>query len=175
MIQPHQVQLRQRRIAVNKQQAGNDRRKAEAEKLWAKRKPEIEWLYNVQQFPQAKIAEYFSVTLAGIQKVMKRLGIKPRTRANVGKRNGNFRDGKSSRLYRTVITKDKCRKCDATDDLGIHHKNDDHYDNRLENLEVLCNSCHMSETKRKWWAAKKAGLKTPKSNGPVGWDRKSKL
>ncbi len=132
-------------------------------------------LYNVQQFPQAKIAEYFSVTLAGIQKVMKRLGIKPRTRANVGKRNGNFRDGKSSRLYRTVITKDKCRKCDATDDLGIHHKNDDHYDNRLENLEVLCNSCHMSETKRKWWAAKKAGLKTPKSNGPVGWDRKSKL
>jgi len=156
---------------VNKQQAGNEKRKAEALNLWMGRKAEIEWLYSIQQFPQAKIAEYFSVTLAGIQKVMKRLEIKPRTKANIGKRNGRYKDGSQSRVYRTVITKDKCSKCQVTEDLGIHHKNDDHYDNRLENLEVLCNSCHMSETKRKWWSAKNAGMPTPKSNGPVGWTR----
>lgn len=156
---------------MNKQQAGNEKRRKAAAAIWDKRRAEIEWLYLSQQFPQQAIADYFGVTLAGIQKAMKRLGIRPRSRANVGKRNGRYRDGSQSRLYRVMVVKDKCSKCPATTDLGIHHKNDDHYDNRLENLEVLCNSCHMRETKRKWWAAKKAGKPLPKSNGPVGWSR----
>lgn len=156
---------------MNKQQAGNEKRKQAAELAWTKRRAEIEWLYQTQMWPQQKIAEYFGVTLAGIQKVMKRLEIKPRTRANIGTRNGRFKDGSQSRLYRVMVVKDKCRKCGVTETLGIHHKNDDHYDNRLENLEVLCNSCHMSETKRKWWKAKRAGEPLPKSNGPVGWTR----
>jgi hypothetical protein len=141
---------------------------------WDKRKEEIEYLYFVCDMSQEQIAEYFGSHQAMIGRVMHRLGIK---RLSVGRRCGSshnqFKDGKSTVLYRTLIQKDRCRKCGATENLGIHHKNDDHYDNRLENLEVLCNSCHMSETKRKWWAAKKAGLPTPKSNGPVGWERRS--
>lgn len=156
---------------MNKQQAGNDKRKKAAKVVWEKRRTEIEWLYLNQQWSQEKIADYFCVSLAAIQKVMKRLDIKPRPRATAGKRNGRYKDGSQSRLYRVMVEKDKCRKCGTTEDLGIHHKNDDHFDNRLENLEVLCNPCHMSETKRKWWAAKRAGLPTPKSNGPVGWKR----
>lgn len=156
---------------MNKQQAGNEKRRKAAAKVWEGRRAEIEWLYHSQQWSQAKVAEYYGITLAAIQKVMKRLGITTRSRANVGKRNGRYKDGSQSRLYRVLVEKDKCRKCGATEDLGIHHKNDDHFDNRLENLEVLCNSCHMSETKRKWWAAKKSGKPLPKSNGPVGWSR----
>jgi IS30 family transposase len=140
---------------------------------WDARKEEIEYLYFQQNMSQKQIAEYFGSHQTLIGRVMRRLGIE---RLSVGRRAGpanhKYKDGKSSRLYRTVITKDKCRKCGTTDDLGIHHKNDDHYDNRLENLEVLCNRCHMSETKRKWWAAKKAGLPTPKSNAPQGWNRR---
>jgi 5-methylcytosine-specific restriction endonuclease McrA len=156
---------------MNRQQAGNQKRQKAAERLWEKRRAEVEWLYLDQQWSQEKIARYFGVALAGIQKAMKRLGIKSRPRANLGSRNGRYKDGKQTRLYRTLIQKDKCSVCEATETLGIHHRNGDHYDNRLDNLQVLCNSCHMRETKRLWWKAKKAGLPTPKSNGPVGWLR----
>ncbi len=140
---------------------------------WDDRKEEIEYLYYVQDMSQKQIAEYFGADQSYIYVLMKRMGFKSLGR---GRRKGaghyKFKDGKWNRDYRKVIDKDKCRLCGATENLGIHHRNDDHYDNRIENLEVLCNSCHMSETKRKWWAAKKAGEPTPKSNGPVGWGRK---
>jgi hypothetical protein len=152
-----------------RQQAGNLRRSQEAAAVWADRKAEIERLYHVEGWPQSRLAEHYGVTLAGIQKAMKRLDIRPRSRANAGQKNGRYRDGRHSRIYRTMIEKTHCRRCGATETLGIHHVNGDHYDNRQENLMVLCNSCHMSEEKRAWWAAKKAGLPTPKSNGPVGW------
>jgi hypothetical protein len=152
-----------------RQQAGIRRKSANAAKIWESRKAEILWLYNDQNWSTTKMAEYFEVSQAGMCKAMKRLGIQSRGRGRAGSQNGRFKDGSQSRMYRKMITKDKCRKCGTVEDLGIHHKNDDHYDNRLENLEVLCNPCHMSITKRKWWKAKKAGIKLPKSNGPVGW------
>ena len=71
---------------MNNQQAGNEKRKQEAAKIWDARKAEIEWLYNDQEYSQANVATYFDVSLAAIQKVMKRLEIKPRPRANYGKR-----------------------------------------------------------------------------------------
>ena len=141
----------------------------QAKRTWDARKPEIVFLYHQQGWSMEKIARYFKVSQTGMSKAMRRLGIQSRGRGRRGNENGRYKDGSQSRGYRTVITKDKCKRCGAMDDLGIHHKNDDHYDNRLENLEVLCNPCHMSITKRKWWKAKKAGLKLPKSNGPVGW------
>lgn len=38
--------------------------------------------------------------------------------------------------------KDACERCGATAKLMVHHKNEDRYDNRLENLETLCRRCH---------------------------------
>ncbi len=140
--------------------------------VWDGRKEEMEYLYHVARLSQGQIAAYFGVAYAMVQKVMDRLGIARRGKGRSGREHYNFKTGLHNRDYRKIITKDRCRLCGATTDLGIHHKNDDHYDNRLENLEVLCNPCHMSETKRKWWAAKKAGLPLPKSNGPTGWTRK---
>lgn len=156
------------------QRAGVATRPQPTREKWDSRKAEIEYLYNTQGMSQTRIAEYFGVNLVVVQRVMKRLGIASKSKGRGGRQHYRFKTGLHVRDYRKAITKDKCRKCGATEDLGIHHKNDDHFDNRLENLEVLCNSCHMSETKRKWWAAKKSGKPLPKSNGPVGWRRKSR-
>ena len=137
---------------------------------------------------QAAIAEMAGTYQALIQRRLKEAGFQCRDFATAhklayktgrhkpvhlrGKLHGNYKHGKSSVVYRTVIPKEKCHRCGTTENLGIHHKNDNHYDNDPKNLEVLCVSCHLSITKKKWWAAKKAGLPTPKSNAPMGWKRK---
>jgi hypothetical protein len=154
-------------------QQSRNRRVSEAfNELWRSREEEVRWLYEALGWTQQKVAEYYDDHLRMVQVAMARLGIKSRPKGQRGAAHHNFKGGWHNRDYRKLVTKDRCRLCGATETLGIHHRNDDHFDNRLENLEVLCNSCHMSETKRKWWAAKKAGLPTPKSNGPVGWRRK---
>lgn len=80
-----------------------------------------------------------------------------------------WKGGESKRDYRKVIKKVKCANCGSKLNLGIHHKDFDHYNNKPENLEVLCVSCHMSLHKQIYWDAIHAGKKPPKSNGPVGW------
>lgn len=45
----------------------------------------------------------------------------------------------------------KCESCGYDknlDILGIHHKNHNHFDNRLENLAVLCANCHSIQHKK---------------------------
>ena len=147
------------------------RPKANSDK-WNARKAEIEYLYFNQDMSQEQLAAYFGVCLAMIQKVMKRLSI-PRLPSGRRRRRTHYKfiDGKWNRDYRKLIVKDKCRMCSTTKTLLIHHKNDDHYDNRLENLEILCNPCHLGLHRRKWWIAKKKGFPLPKSNAPVGWNR----
>ena len=58
----------------------------------------------------------------------------------------------SSRLLKKLlkegIKEKKCERCGLTEWLGeeipleLHHKNGNHYDNRLENLQILCPNCH---------------------------------
>ena len=155
-----------------KSQAGNRRHAAEAMARWNARREEIAWLSSVQELSQDQIAAYYAVTQGLVGRWMRRLGIPTRrTGAQPGRLNPRYKDGSQSRQYRLVIVKDKCAKCGDTKALGIHHVNGDHYDNRLANLQVLCNSCHMSQTKRLWWKAKREGLPLPHGNGPVGWKR----
>jgi len=126
-------------------------KKTEADALWLPRKALLKWLYNDQQWSHSQIADYFGVSQPGIGKVMRRLGITARGNANYGVRNGRYKDGKQSRLYRQMIEKDVCEKCNAVDDLVIHHRDGDHYNNKLSNLCVLCGSCHNSYHKKLWW------------------------
>ncbi len=87
-----------------------------------------------------------------------------------GKNHYLWKGGKSRRNYRNVIKKVNCESCGIRNNLGIHHKNFDHYDNKADNLQVLCVSCHISLHKKEYWKAVKSG-KTPKrSNGPIGWE-----
>ena len=55
-----------------------------------------------------------------------------------------FRD----RLIREGYKEYKCECCGNTEWIGepipleVHHKNGNHYDNRLDNVEIICSNCH---------------------------------
>lgn len=86
-----------------------------------------------------------------------------------GEKHYLWKGGHSRRPYRKLVKKEKCDRCGSLDNLGIHHQDNDHYNNDLKNLVVLCLSCHMSAHKTEYWAAWREGRPIPKSNGPVGW------
>ena len=156
---------------MKSQQAGNTARRRQACSKWDGRRDELVWLHDDQAWSQSAIADYYGVTQRTVGNQLRRMGIKTHGKGNLGKRNGRYKDGSQSRLYRLVIEKDRCARCGRTERLCVHHKNNNHYDNRLDNLQVLCHSCHMSVTKKAWWSAKRAGKTLPKSNAPVGWFR----
>jgi len=134
------------------------------EALWLPRKEETEWLYLEQKWPMSKIGSYFGYSQTGMSKVMRRLGIQPRGKGRAGKENGRYKDGSQSRQYRQMIEKDKCFACGSIKGLGIHHKNGDHFDNHLENLQVLCDSCHNSYHKKLWWKKNREKIDNAKRN-----------
>jgi len=80
-----------------------------------------------------------------------------------------WKGGKEIREYRKLINKEICEACGSKLNLGIHHKDIDHYNNNPENLQVLCVSCHMSLHKKLYWDAIHSGEEPQKSNGPIGW------
>jgi 5-methylcytosine-specific restriction endonuclease McrA len=82
-----------------------------------------------------------------------------------------WKGGESRRGYRDVVKKMKCDSCGSKLNLGIHHIDFDHYNDKPENLQVLCVSCHMSLHKTLYWDAKRRGMEPKKGNGPVGWKR----
>ena len=52
------------------------------------------------------------------------------------------------KLVRDGLKQDCCEKCGVSDWLGVklplelHHKDGNHHNNQLENLEILCPNCH---------------------------------
>jgi 5-methylcytosine-specific restriction endonuclease McrA len=66
-------------------------------------------------------------------------------KAHLQEKNPNWKGGTSvafySRLARENLVQ-KCCICNSIDKLEIHHKNKDRKDNRLENIIILCKSCH---------------------------------
>lgn len=76
-------------------------------------------------------------------------------------RNPNARyHGLSAKSAASLVRRiGRCERCqhDGSDSrLGVHHKNRDKHDQRLENLEVLCHRCHMQEHAKA---------------GEIGWSR----
>lgn len=51
-------------------------------------------------------------------------------------------DSLKKRLINEGIKESKCELCGYTENLELHHINGNHYDNRLENLQILCPNCH---------------------------------
>lgn len=54
-----------------------------------------------------------------------------------------------SKLIEEGIKEERCECCGLSEWMGkkipleLHHINGNHYDNRLENLQILCSNCHM--------------------------------
>jgi hypothetical protein len=57
-----------------------------------------------------------------------------------GKKSIRYIDGR--RIYRKLKILDYCRICKGKDNLCIHHKDEDRHNNKLNNLLVVCKSCH---------------------------------
>lgn len=100
--------------------------------------------------------------------------VERRAASVTGEKHWLWKGGHSRRRYRGKVYKEKCDLCGSKLNLGIHHRDLDHYNNAPENLEVLCVSCHMSLHKQLYWDAIHAGKEPPKSNGPIGWERTEK-
>lgn len=53
-----------------------------------------------------------------------------------------------NKLIENGLKEEKCECCGLTEWMGrkipleLHHVNMNHYDNRLENLQILCSNCH---------------------------------
>lgn len=62
------------------------------------------------------------------------------------KENTNYSsDRLKKRLIKEGIKESKCEICGTSGDeviLELHHINGNHYDNRIENLQILCPNCH---------------------------------
>lgn len=140
---------------MKNQQAGNQRRRQEAIQAWEDKRPEIERLYVNGDWSQKRLANHYGISLAGMQKVLARLGVQSKSHGRRGEHNGRFKDGTQSTLYRTMVAKDSCAKCGTADDLCIHHKDENHTNNEPGNLEVLCMSCHSSKHRQEWWDRRK--------------------
>ena len=116
-------------------------------------KEDLEDLYHKQHLSQSQIGAILGISQKCVGNYMRELGIPSRGKSRAGKENGRYTHGRyvGERVYRQMIDKDLCKNCGGTKDLGIHHINFDHYDNRLENLQVLCASCHNSLHKKRYW------------------------
>ena len=139
---------------MKNQQKGNERRAAEAARIWEDRRAEILTLYANGPKSQAQMAELYGVTLAGFQKALARLGIASKSRGRPGAANGRFKDGTQSTAYRRMVEKRECNRCGSTQQLVVHHRDGVHTNNTPSNLEVLCSPCHSSHHKQEWWAAR---------------------
>ena len=63
-----------------------------------------------------------------------------------GANNTKWKGGVSEQWYRKLMAEAQipaiCVDCGAVEKLHIHHKNKNHRDNRIENLEFVCPKCH---------------------------------
>ena len=109
------------------------------------------------------IAAHFGCSTTLIRKALRKAGC-PRDRANYGEQNGRYSHGRyvNEHVYRHMVSKDLCAKCGSTKDLAIHHVNLEHSDNTLDNLQVLCASCHNSLHMTLYWRAKKPHETAPR-------------
>lgn len=138
-------------------------------------KNELEKLYVDEQWTQYQIAERYQCSQVTVRNHMLKYGIpirpkssaqrlrnqdhSKRNQGRAGKLNGNYRHGLyiQERIYREMIEINSCNNCGTSDGLIVHHKNDDHYDNHQDNLEVLCRKCHTSHHKTRYWEKKRNG------------------
>lgn len=61
----------------------------------------------------------------------------------LGESNNNWKGGIG--IYRQIKAPVECEKCGAENNLLVHHKDGDRYNNRIENLQSLCKRCHQIE------------------------------
>ena len=157
------------RFGIKSRKQSEELKAAFVEK-WTPLRPEIERLHVVERLSLSEIARKYDVTYRTIGKVLRHFGIPIQEYLNIGAKNGRYKDGTQSRLYRNVIEKDMCSICSSTEKLLIHHIDLNHFNNSPDNLVVLCNKCHSYTHAKLEWAAKKSGKTLERQSPPTNWD-----
>lgn len=64
---------------------------------------------------------------------------------NLGVNESSIRNSRSSarNIYQLFIGLDRCSQCGATENLDVHHIDQNPNNNSIDNLMLLCRSCHM--------------------------------
>lgn len=88
------------------------------------------------------IAKSLGVAFPTVYKWLELLGIPVRGCGVIGEKHPKYKNGMTSKRYKKMIKKEKCEECGTTEKLGIHHKDGNHGNNVVDNLQVLCASCH---------------------------------
>ena len=77
------------------------------------------------------------------------------------------------RLIKEGLKENKCECCGICEDnlvLELHHINGNHYDNRLENLQILCPNCHSkTDNFRSKNVVKASGIKLSEEKAKSHW------
>ena len=74
-----------------------------------------------------------------------RMKLKRDRKFNIGENNGQWRGGKSWNYYRRIAFENYPKKCDicgAIKNLQVHHRDKNHKNNHIKNLQILCHKCH---------------------------------
>lgn len=152
-------------LAAGRQRSHEARHRAALER-WAARRTDLERMAPTMS--QTAIALHYGVSQRLVGMWLRKFSIPARSKSNVGPANGRYKDGSQSRLYRKAVEKVECADCGTKRNLGIHHKNGDHFDDRRENLQVLCNRCHLRLEATEMWLARREG-RPARSNAPINW------
>lgn len=112
----------------------------------------LQTLYVEQGLSQAAIGCRLGFSQATIGQWLEALGIQSRPTCRSGPENGRFIHGLEARPYRSMVRKRRCSVCGTTHRLVIHHKDNNHYNNVLSNLQVICSPCHSRMHKLEYWA-----------------------
>jgi transposase len=111
-------------------------------------------LYVDDGLSQAEVAKIIGVSQTSVKNWLRALSIPARAPANYGSKNGRYKDGTEARPYEKLVDKEHCARCGATTELLVHHKDGNHQNNEILNLEVLCSPCHSRFHKSAYWAAR---------------------
>src|SRR5690606_4448832 len=103
----------------------------------------LEREYVANYKPIRQIAKETGISNTCIIKTMKHYGI-PRRPNNPYHQNGNSHNFFHRVAYITLNLPKVCSLCGSTEQVHVHHRNMNRGDNSLDNLVIVCNSCHQT-------------------------------
>ncbi|MCH1964374.1 HNH endonuclease signature motif containing protein [Clostridium perfringens] len=70
---------------------------------------------------------------------------------NIGENNSNWSNSHTTAriINKEILKKNKCELCEKTGKLDVHHIDGNFQNNSIDNLQILCRSCHNKIHKNK--------------------------
>lgn len=81
-----------------------------------------------------------------------------------GENNPHYKNGIRTGKRIMLSIQPLCELCGDNEPLNVHHIDEDRNNNKLDNLLVLCKSCHSKQHRGKEWSNKMLSLKLKGGN-----------